>query len=55
MINEAMTPTAEEVDKARRLIELAEAADGGVWVDDNGRMIDEAVLRTARRIVAERL
>ncbi len=45
------TPTADEIAGAQRIIELAEQADGGVFVDDDGRMIDEAVLRSARRVL----
>ncbi len=51
VINAVYTPTADEITAAQRIIELAEAADGGVFVDDDGRMIDEAVLRSARRIL----
>jgi len=50
-VNEAFTPTEAEVDAARAL--LAGAAGGaGVWVDADGRMADEAVLRSARRTIA---
>lgn len=51
VINEVYTPGSEELDQARRLLELAAAAQGGVCVDDQGRMIDEAVLRSARRLL----
>jgi citrate lyase subunit beta/citryl-CoA lyase len=51
VVNEVFTPTGDEVAAARRLLELAAAADGGVCVDDQGRMVDEAVLRSARRIL----
>ncbi len=50
-IHEAMSPTAEERDRAAHLLELADRAGGGVCVDEDGRMIDEAVLRSARRIL----
>jgi citrate lyase subunit beta / citryl-CoA lyase len=55
IINEVFTPTAAEVSAAQRLIEQHEAAlaaDRGVFVDDQGRMADEAVVRSARRILA---
>jgi citrate lyase subunit beta/citryl-CoA lyase len=51
VINEAMTPTPDEVERAARLVELADRAGGGACVDDEGRMVDEAVLRSARRIL----
>lgn len=54
VINEAMTPTEEEVERAEELLRLADAADGGVCVDEHGRMIDEAVLRSARRSLDRR-
>lgn len=51
VINEVFTPTDDERARAARLLELADAAQGGVCVDDHGRMIDEAVLRSARRLL----
>jgi citrate lyase subunit beta / citryl-CoA lyase len=51
IINDAMSPTADEVDRAARLVDLAERAGGGACVDDDGRMVDEAVLRSARRLL----
>lgn len=52
VVNASLTPTADEVAGAERVLARAEAADGGVFVDDAGRMIDEAVLRSARRTIA---
>ncbi len=52
VINEVFTPTESELIKAARLVELFDAAvaEGrGVCVDDNGKMVDEAVVRAARR------
>ena len=52
VINEVFTPTESEVIKAARLVELFDAAvaEGrGVCVDDHGKMVDEAVVRAARR------
>jgi citrate lyase subunit beta/citryl-CoA lyase len=49
VIEEAFTPTAVEVARAREL--LAEH-DGSTGVDRDGRFVDEAVLRSARRVVA---
>lgn len=50
--NEVFTPSAEQVEKARSL--LAQFGDGqaGVGVDAEGRMVDEAVLRQARGVLA---
>ena len=47
-INGALTPTGEEVAKAKRILSTNE---GGVGVVD-GEMVDEAVARKARRILA---
>ncbi|GAA0715593.1 CoA ester lyase [Dactylosporangium roseum] len=52
VVNEVFTPGAEEVDRARDLIARFEAAAGGVVVDARGRMVDEAVVRQARRLLA---
>ena len=54
VIEEAFTPSADEVSRARELIA---AWDGGTGVSADGRFVDEAVLRTARRVVelADRL
>lgn len=50
--NRVFTPSDEEVAAARRLLETAAAGDTGVFLDENGRMVDEAVLRSARRLTA---
>jgi citrate lyase subunit beta / citryl-CoA lyase len=52
IVNDEYTPTDEELAAAERLLDAAARADGGVFVDDAGRMIDEAVLRSARDILA---
>ena len=51
VVNAVLTPTPAEVERAQRVLGQAEDADGGVFVDDDGRMIDEAVLRSARRVL----
>lgn len=54
VINDVFTPTEEEVAAARRLVELFEASvarGDGACVDDRGRMVDEAVVRSARRVL----
>lgn len=52
VINEVFTPTVEEVGAARALVELFEAAGSGVVVDERGRMVDEAVARSAREVLS---
>lgn len=54
VINDVFTPTEDEVAEARRLVELFEASvarGDGACVDDRGRMVDEAVVRSARRVL----
>jgi citrate lyase subunit beta / citryl-CoA lyase len=50
-INSTFTPNDEEIARARTLLAAFDAAGRGVGVDDDGRMIDEAVVRAARRIL----
>jgi citrate lyase subunit beta / citryl-CoA lyase len=55
-INEVFTPSADEVGRARRLLAALDAAGrtgSGVTTDEDGRMIDEAVARSAREILAQ--
>lgn len=52
IINAALTPTSDDVQRARRLVELFDTAEGGPTVDDHGRFVDEAVVRGAREILA---
>lgn len=52
--NEVFTPTADEVDDARDLVgrfDEAMAAGRGVVLSASGRMVDEAVVRQARRVL----
>lgn len=53
LANDAWTPTAEEVDEARRLVAAyEEASAGGVAaIDFEGRMVDEPVAVQARRLL----
>lgn len=54
VINEVFTPTPEEIEVARELITTYERAksDGtGATTGPDGRMIDEAVVRAARKLV----
>lgn len=52
IINAALTPTEDDIARAQRLLALYDLADGGPTVDDNGRFVDEAVVRGAREILA---
>ncbi|WP_314172290.1 HpcH/HpaI aldolase/citrate lyase family protein [Streptomyces winkii] len=52
VVNEVFTPSAAELARARTLVERFENSASGVALDDSGRMIDEAVIRSARRILA---
>ena len=55
VVTEVFAPTADELARARRVIELFDAAVAtgqGVCVGDDGRMIDEAVVRSARRVLS---
>lgn len=52
VIEEVFTPTAEEVSRARSMVvawDEALAQGIGVAVDEDGRFVDEAVVRPARR------
>jgi len=54
VINAAFTPRPDEVVRACRLVELYEAAlasGHGAVTDEDGRMVDEAVVRIARRVL----
>lgn len=56
VINEVFTPSTFEEEEAARLVAaFDEAVSGGVGVivDDRGKMIDEAVVRRARRTLAQ--
>lgn len=57
VLNKVFTPTIDQLRAAERVVEIFDAAvvDGvGAMADDNGKMIDEAVVRGARRVVAQR-
>lgn len=50
IVNELFTPTASEVEVARETLRRFDALEGGaVMVDDHGRLVDEATVRSARR------
>jgi len=55
VVNAVFTPSADDIAAARDLIErfdAAMAAGDGVCVDAKGRMVDEAVVRQARRVIS---
>ncbi|MGF6855098.1 HpcH/HpaI aldolase/citrate lyase family protein [Paraburkholderia sp. CI3] len=49
-VNAAFSPSADEIAKARRIVDAYERAEGGA-VSVDGRMVDLPVLLKARRIV----
>ena len=50
--NDVFTPSVEEIEAAQRLVGRWEFAGSGVAVDDDGRFVDEAVVRQARLVLA---
>lgn len=55
VVHDVFTPSPNQVRAARDIVEALEAslaAGSGVAVDSNGRMIDLAVVRQARRVLA---
>ena len=53
VIHEVFTPSPEEVEQARRILEADRAADGGA-VSLDGRMVDRPVVEAARRVLARK-
>jgi citrate lyase subunit beta/citryl-CoA lyase len=51
VINEAFSPSANEVAAARKIVEAADAGGDGAFRLD-GRMVDAPVIRRARRVLA---
>ena len=51
-INEVLAPDPETLDRARMLIARADSAGGGVTLDEQGRLIDAAVLREAHETLS---
>jgi len=51
--NEVFSPSAEEVDRSRRLIEAYEAAqsEGRGTIEFEGNMVDEPLLKRARAVL----
>ncbi len=50
-LNEVFTPSAEEIERARRIVQTFEEADTGLVVID-GKLIEKPVLRDMHRILA---
>jgi citrate lyase subunit beta / citryl-CoA lyase len=58
VVHDIFTPTPEELAAAHDVLarfEVARANGSGVCVDSHGRLVDEAVVRSARRLVAAQL
>ncbi|MVU78101.1 CoA ester lyase [Nocardia sp. ET3-3] len=53
VVNAVFTPTAAELARARELLSRFDSASGGIVLDDRGRMVDQAVVRRARRLLAD--
>ena len=51
VLNEVFTPSAQEIDRARRIIQTFEEADTGLVVID-GKLIEKPVMREMYRIVS---
>lgn len=51
VINEVFSPSPEEVAEARRLVGAFDASPSGVITDAHGRMVDIAVVRSARELL----
>ena len=51
IVNEVFTPSAEVLAEAQDMIDRYDAQGGGVLTDAKGRLLDEAVIRSARRVV----
>lgn len=55
VVNAVFTPTLEQIEKAKDTMSRFEAAvanGSGVCVDADGRLVDEAIIRSARKILA---
>lgn len=52
VINEALTPTSDEVARARAQVAAFERAGGGAMAGDDGLLVDAATVRSARQVLA---
>ncbi|WP_067814570.1 HpcH/HpaI aldolase/citrate lyase family protein [Nocardia inohanensis] len=53
IVNKVFTPTAADLERAQNVVNLFEAANGGVVLDPEGRMVDLAVIRHAQRLLGD--
>ncbi|HUY50278.1 MAG TPA: CoA ester lyase [Streptosporangiaceae bacterium] len=51
VINEVFSPSAEEIAEARLLVDAFQQSSAGVITDASGRMVDVAVIRSARELL----
>ncbi len=51
IVNDVFTPSPSEVEQAAKIVAAAESARGGVFVDEQGVMYDEAIVKGARRLL----
>lgn len=51
VVNRVFTPSPADVDAANNVLQLAVESSTGIFLDPDGRMVDEAVLRSARRVL----
>ena len=52
VVNRIFASSASEIESAKEILERIAAANGGAAIDAEGRMIDEASAKNARRIIA---
>jgi citrate lyase beta subunit len=50
-INEVFSPAQEDIDRAKRILEVARASTGRGAFAVDGRMVDRATLRMAQKLV----
>lgn len=51
VVHAQLSPSVEAVERAQALVASFDANGGGIALDEQGRMVDEAVIRAARNIV----
>lgn len=54
-INKVFSPSEADIAWATAITEQSERAGGGVFVDDQNKMVDEAIVRRARTILERRI
>ena len=53
IINEAFSPSAEEIAEAREIVALFDANPGAGTIGHNGKMLDRPHLSRARQLLAQ--